>query len=554
VKPEGFALAVVRRQDNLWISVNRSPGTPPQKLYLVIHTGGMVTYAAEWDFSKGVVSIDKKNLPSGVSHLLLLTEDFHPLSERLVFTLNDDWLTADIKTQKETYGKRDWVKTDVTVDCIGGNFAVSVTDDRDIRIDTTSNILTTILLTSELKGYIADPTYYFQKGNRQAELAADLLMMTHGWTRYDIPRALRGDFQYLAVPNEESQSFSGTVKGGLFSKPYGKSKVTIISTNDSFFDTAETDENGRFTFRHFEFPDSTEYFIQALTKKGKDVVDLYLDSIAYPKISPSKYRFAGQKEKELLPDYVEKAGRKYTYENGKRMIQLPEVTVKTVRREKEYRSPFYREADNSISQKEIEQSVASDAITLLSRIPGIMVSGRMIKLLGNDHKLSGAADSPPLIKIDGMIVASGEMEDAINALNMLSVADIEQIDVIKRVSKLAIYGSLGANGVIEIFTKKPGEISSKLKYNVQSVSPLGYRLPVEFYSPRYDTPEARNSALPDLRSTIYWKPDAILDSAGRTSLNFYTADSPSTYSVVIEGITDEGKLIYQRKPAVIRVE
>jgi hypothetical protein len=54
------------------------------------------------------------------------------------------------------------------------------------------------------------------------------------------------------------------VKGGLLSKPYKNAKVMIISTNDSFFDSVDTDENGRFTINNFEFPDGTNFFIQAL--------------------------------------------------------------------------------------------------------------------------------------------------------------------------------------------------------------------------------------------------------------------------------------------------
>jgi hypothetical protein len=551
VKTDGRALASVWRQNKLWISINKAPEAPASKLYLLIHTGGMVIYSSEWDESGEVIAIDKTQFPSGISHLLLLTEDFQPLSERLVFALNDDWLSANVKTQKEIYETRDRVKMDIAIDCEEGNFAVSVTDDRDIQPDTASSILTTILLTSELKGSIVNPAFYFQKDDRHAELAADLLMMTHGWTRYDIPRAMRGDFQYLTVPNEESQSFSGTVKGGLFSKPYAKSKVTVISTNNSFFDQTETDENGRFTFNNFEFPDSTGYYIQALTKKGKDIVELYMDSIIYPKVSPSMYGSRKQEE-QIVPkkDYIEKADKKYIQENGARTVHLPEVEIKAQKKGNQYRSPFYREADNSISMEEIEKSAAGDVVALISRVPGIMVSGKMIKLLRNHH------NRPPLIKIDGFIVSQEnpeDMEEAANILNSISIADIAQIDVIRNTGKLAAYGSLGFNGVIEIFTKKPAEISGKLKFNVKHILPLGYQVPVEFYSPRYDTPEVRNNPLPDLRSTVYWKPDAKIASSGTVSLDFYTADSPSTYSVLIEGVTSDGKLIYQIKRAFIKI-
>ncbi|GHU69167.1 hypothetical protein AGMMS49983_22170 [Clostridia bacterium] len=184
------------------------------------------------------------------------------MSERLVFALNNDWITPDIQADKQVYKPREKVKLEIDCHCgldpqspdsvSFGNFSISVTDDKDIQPDTTLNILSRMLLTSELKGYIFNPAYYFQKDNRQAEANADLLMLTHGWNRYDIPKAMRGDFKYLTVPNEVSQSFSGIVKGGLLSKPYDGAPVTIISSNTPFFDKIITGKDGHFTFTDFE--------------------------------------------------------------------------------------------------------------------------------------------------------------------------------------------------------------------------------------------------------------------------------------------------------------
>jgi hypothetical protein len=80
--------------------------------------------------------------------------------------------------------------------------------------------------------------------------------------------------------------------------------------------------------------------------------------------------------------------------------------------------------------------------------------------------------------------------------------------------------------------------------NIKSTKPIGYQLPVEFYSPKYDTQASRNNSTPDLRTTIYWKPDVITDDEGNAKLDFYTADNPGTYSVIVEGVSDEGKLIH----------
>ncbi|GHS98248.1 hypothetical protein FACS189421_06490 [Bacteroidia bacterium] len=115
VKNNTYALSTVWRQNKLWITVNKPAEIPGKKLYLLVHTGGIVIYSGEWDFSKEVIAMDKNDFPSGVSHLLLLTEDYQPVSERLVFALNNDWATADIQLPKQKYKSREQVKMAINV-------------------------------------------------------------------------------------------------------------------------------------------------------------------------------------------------------------------------------------------------------------------------------------------------------------------------------------------------------------------------------------------------------------------------------------------------------
>ena len=46
-------------------------------------------------------------------------------------------------------------------------------------------------------------------------------------------------------------------------------------------------------------------------------------------------------------------------------------------------------------------------------------------------------------------------------------------------------------------------------------------------------------------TTIFWKSDIIISNNEVASLEFYTSDFPTTYSVVIEGLTAEGQIIRQ---------
>lgn len=78
------------------------------------------------------------------------------------------------------------------------------------------------------------------------------------------------------------------------------------------------------------------------------------------------------------------------------------------------------------------------------------------------------------------------------------------------------------------------------------------KLPVEFYSVKYDTPESKADQNPDLRTTIYWKPNMKTNENGKAEFSFYSADSPTAYSVIIEGVTSNGKIINDKKTITIK--
>jgi len=95
---------------------------------------------------------------------------------------------------------------------------------------------------------------------------------------------------------------------------------------------------------------------------------------------------------------------------------------------------------------------------------------------------------------------------------------------------------------------------SQPSFNIKPAMPLGFQLPIDFYSPKYDTKEKIDDLKQDLRTTIYWKPNVLTDDEGNALLDFYTADDQGTYSVIIEGVSEDGKLIHYYGKSVIVVE
>jgi len=240
---------------------------------------------------------------------------------------------------------------------------------------------------------------------------------------------------------------------------------------------------------------------------------------------------------------MEKAELRAKYDEDMWVINLSEVEVTASRIEKKEdpRLLFWANAVSAttVSRVEIEKyqlsnQKAKDILVML--VPGVFEIG------GGIHIRSSRTTDSPLVLIDGF-----ERENALE----LSANVIESIDVFKGPSAAA-FGMRGAYGVINITTRR-GENSPLVeKPNHTIYTSLGYQKPVEFYSPKYETLDARQSLLPDYRTTIFWKPDIVISDSEEASFEFYTSDFPTTYSVVIEGLTIDGRII--RQVEIIKVE
>ena len=259
----------------------------------------------------------------------------------------------------------------------------------------------------------------------------------------------------------------------------------------------------------------------------------------------------------VLLDYVAKADLQYTNENGMRMIHLPEIVVKGTRPDKnKYKSPFYSIPDYSYSAEEVTQHGSIE--NLLYLVPGVRVfpnfygGGYNIQIRGSrsfEHAIKA-----PLIIIDDVVISPMDDETVGELLERINLSDIGQVDVLKNSGAAMMYGPGAANGAIVVYTKRGDGGSPLPSYNTQSLMPLGYQWPVAFYSPKYDTKESLENLQPDFRTTLYWQPNVLTDDEGNATLDFYTADDPATYSVIIEGVSEDGQLIHYCGNALIMVE
>ena len=549
-KEDAYALSATWVKDNLIVKVNFTPSLLSfashfvqstsgegsgerlcDTLCLMVHTRGVVQDVYIWKNISEPIVFQKDFFPSGVSNLLLLTKDMTPISERLVFVCHDDHAKVECKANRDVYSIRRPVEytvriTDKSGDTLRGNFSVSITDDHEVAVDTMSNILTSLLLSSDLRGHISDPSFYFQNNIRSA-WGLELLMLTQGWRRYDTERIVRNDFMYPDSLFEKGYEISGTVKRQslMGTKPEENANVSILSLYGDYFGETVANRNGRFFLHDGEVSDSTWLIVQATPQSGKNNLELTLDNVSYPERTIPVVA-SENLDYYLFAKYSDRAEQQYIEEHGTRIIQLPEVTITAERkqvRESIYYSELFKYA--SLTQEQIEKFPPANLNALLWKIPGVIVEGGRVSLF----RFGGC---PARIVIDYFIV-----ED----INNIVVDDIAQVDV---------FVPTGSCGVIVMYTKEGAINSPKKTPYIKKIMPLGFQKPAEFYAPKYNTPA--QTTKPDLRTTIHWQPSLATDEKGMASFSFYTADAPSTYTVVIEGVTDDGKIVYKRDKIKVR--
>lgn len=347
-KSNAYSLTVTRgRNGRLRVGRHKSADSPPfPASNLLIHCRGIILYAGPWDSSREYFVFYPEEFPSGVIQIVLLDEQENPLSERLVFIRNDDQAHVAFSTDKESYAIREQVTSKLTVTGtdgtpLAGNYSVSVVDNKDQAVDHTTSILSTLLLTSDLKGYIESPDYYFQTNDDNSTQLTDCLMLTHGWRRYTIPEAAKKQpVAHPEYPAETSLSVSGKVTTLLTGHPVTGSKVNMItmSTGETF-DT-QTTGDGRFVFDGFEFPDSTKFILRAEKVKGSTSVELRLDEKTYPplKALPFEPDTAGiirYKPEETTGTFIEKASERSKYDEEMRIVHLQDVEIIARRQDKD---------------------------------------------------------------------------------------------------------------------------------------------------------------------------------------------------------------------------
>ena len=297
---EGCAMHVnMLRDDSVTIDVRSTTAMLGQTMECVMmHEGLVVTGNAITLTAHNHISIAREQLPEGVSQVTLLDGSGNIMAERFIFVMpktnTEDKADITVLSGKLTPCGR--VALDIKA-MPHTSLSFSATDAQSMTNGGRGDIRTWMLLGSDIKGYIANPEYYFEADDEEHRSAADLLMMVQGWRRYDWNLILRKRWFEHPQIIEENLNLFGTVVPKKKKTPIEDVTVTATFSGDGekFFLTAKTDSAGRYAMVLPDIQDEWAMNIQmSYDGQRSDKYNVTIDRNFAPKA-----RIVSEAEKEI---------------------------------------------------------------------------------------------------------------------------------------------------------------------------------------------------------------------------------------------------------------
>lgn len=553
------------------LSRNEKDQEHPDNLLLVIDINNQIVYEHEVvfeDYSSVIGHLVTDSLPSGILHFTVFNKDRMPLAERLSFVDNGEYRDHGAVTiTKAGTEKREENIVELNFpDKTQRSCSVSVTDLSEPGLNDNDNIWSRFLLTSDLKGYIHNPGWYFVNQNDTTKQALDNLMLTQGWSRFKWTKILANEFPVKKYSDTYLIQISGTVTSEKDKKPVEGGKLTIfLSAEDSSLYTYDVpvNEKGRFLIDSLGIAGRTKIYYTWTDKNGKEKpVSVQAEENTLPlEITKIIHDFPNTNFPVIQNPGLEKPGIKLRYDFAHtgnpeaKFLENVTVTAKQKRPvdiiNEKYTSELFSTGGkikiDNINFPPVDKAMNGvdfvlNRITTIAVQRGSFVNKKNFSLQNHIDKKGDWDTEMRFWKVSLFI---NEMPADLIQLQVLRA---DQIALVKFFEA----GFIGAGqeypgGAIAVYlnyetgnTKEKKKIPKYIEYN-------GYSITKEFYSPDYSVP-GTNSNRTDNRTTLYWNPEIFTESqSGRVQLKFFNNDYSKKLKIVAEGFDSNGRLIHIEK-------
>ena len=557
---------------------------------LIAQAAGKVCYAANLLFDQGIINglVAKNKFPTGLVQFTIFNSENAPVAERLIFIDHGDGLNIELSTDKPIYHPDDSIAlhlkvTDKHHNPVTGSFSLAITDDSQIKADSNNmpDIKSYMLLTSYVSGDIEQPGYYFDKANTDRYTALDNLLLTQGWVGYYWQTVFNKQYQppFKAEP-EIAVSGKITRVGG---KSVSGLAVMLLSIKKPalILDTV-SDNNGRFIFRNLPHLDTVNFMLQVKDKKGK----MFEATINIDEFTPAKV--TKQNSAQLNPWYVNSDSTLLNYMNKSNAYAKALDNVKYpegIRRLKEVKitdKKIIKGSHNLNGPGNADQVIDEQEMIKAKNMPLEDFLYKQVKNF-NRHEVNVLPGEPAKAfyaiseKQVKFVIDGVALDFFYNPRNPAALLNYEHFNFLK--DYLSAYTAEDVRGIEILYNGKyTGKYRMENDAYVPSKSfcwdcippiysdfayieittwsgngafmkrtpgrylyrPIPMSWPKQFYHPKYSAKS--NTTLTDLRSTVYWEPNIITDTAGKATVWFYAKSDKIKYTGILQGSDLNGKV------------
>ncbi len=508
---------------NNLVKISASSNKGEDGLYLLVQSRNIVSHSVFMQLSSGQtsLSINLQDLADGINHFTLFNQAGKPVAERLFFKRPEDLMSINIEGNQKQPSVKEMVSYQISA-AVNAKLSMSVYQLDSFNKEPSINMVDYLYLTSDLGTRIENSAYYLNDQTPAAHL--DLLMMVHGWSRFDwdeVINPIETDKKY--VP----EVLGHLIQGEVLHKESGSAGENInayLSVTGKYprFYVSRSNPEGKIKFElQDSFGDAnivigtnplqdSAYTVEiwdAFSKQYLTFSNHQLD-IDQQRAAPLIDRSIGMQTMNI---YQESNINTYTTEES-------DTTLFFMRGDKRYLLDDYTRFS---SMEDIMREYMPEIFVNVNR------AGFSLRIL--DDVRETKYDNNPLVLYDGVPVFD---------MNKFMAIDPHRIKTIDVIRKRYFLGKSTFDGIIscssyqqdlEGLTVDPAALLMNYQFAQQQRT---------FYTPDYRT--NTNSTLPDRRNLLFWKADIVTNQQGMAKVKFATSEESGEYLVVVEGISPDG--------------
>ena len=574
-EPSGYVMAVTPLgSDSIRISVDGAGLTSTTLGIGLTCRGELMDFGTiETGSSPAEMVISLRGVPEGVCRVYLFDKKGIQYASRSFYHRSKvvKAPVLEVKSDKDSYGPFEKITLDFTLtdkdSPFRDRFCLSVHDSRTQNNAYTDDLRTSMLLSSDLKGFIEHPSWYFDSDAPERDEALDLLCLVQGWERYDWD-IMTGQKQFSERHRmEESLTLNGWILNSS-----GKKKMEDVQVSASLVPQDKTqteiysyttDKLGYFGFDiGAEFYDKAKFTISATTNRENLVgtsARIQIDRPTSPSIrayTPGELVFTG----------IKGGGSKKSAKKNEDEIEFPTViNIETgyllpdvdIDEERMYIDYFTFNAFDVVKDVELELDKGDYSSDLM----GYLIDKGYEVVLSDSGGTVGSINGwEPFFYIHNsskyLYQGIYEHPGSIDARDIKSIIVFDrpmffmniltQCHLYQEYLNASIQTIFGEDlyrrmVLVDIQIKDEAELSTRdelFKINKRITTVDGYSRPYSFYSPEYPNGPILGDV--DYRRTLYWNPNVITDEEGKAQVEFYNNSITKHFNIEAAGITSAG--------------